>query len=97
MNIPYAATTNDNAVATVAPTGQITAMLGAPAASVSVAFTSDDARLATALQITGGLATLPPGWSSAATAFGCATFDTTAASCALALTYQPTGVDNQAP
>lgn len=93
VNIPYAATTNDNAVSTVAPTGQITAMLGAPAQAISVTFTSDDARLATALQITGDLATLPPGWSSATPAFSCAAFDS-GSSCALALTYQPTGVDN---
>jgi hypothetical protein len=93
LNIPYAATTNDNAVATAAPTGQITAMLGSPSQPVSVTFTSDDSRLATALQITGGLASLPPGWSSAAPAFGCATFST-GASCALSLSYQPTGVDN---
>jgi hypothetical protein len=92
LNIPYAATTNDNAVGTVSPTGQITAMLGAPAQPVAVIFTTDDARLETALQITGGLATLPPGWS-AAPAFGCAAFDT-GSFCDLALTYQPTGVDN---
>jgi hypothetical protein len=92
LNIPYAATTNDNAVATVAPTGQFTAMLGGPAQPVSIAFTTDDSRLATSLQITGGLTTLPPGWSSGP-AFACAAF-TAGSACTLALTYQPTGVDN---
>ena len=33
LNIPYAATTNDNVVGTAAPSGQITAMLGAPGAA----------------------------------------------------------------
>jgi hypothetical protein len=93
VNIPYAATTDDNAVGTVAPTGQLTAMFGAAAQPVSVTFTSDDMRLATSLQISGGLSALPPGWSSGAPAFSCAAFDTGSA-CALALTYQPTGVDN---
>jgi hypothetical protein len=92
VNIPYAATTDDNAMGTVAPVGQVTAMLGASSQPISVTFTTDDARLATALQVTGGLATLPPGWSGAS-AFSCAAFDTGSA-CNLALTYQPTGVDN---
>jgi hypothetical protein len=93
VNIPYAATTDDNAVATAAPTGQITAMFGAPAQSVSVTFTTDDARLATALQITGGLSSLPAGWSSASPVFNCTAFNT-GSTCQLGLTYQPTGVDN---
>jgi large repetitive protein len=93
VNIPYAATTDDNAVATVAPTGQFTAMLGAAAQPVSVTFTSDDARLATSLQITSDLTTLPPGWSAAGPSFACAAFDT-GSSCDLQLTYLPTGVDN---
>ena len=93
LNIPYAATTNNNAVASVAPTGQITAMLGAPAQAVSVIFTSDDSRLATSLQITAGLAALPAGWSAAASAFNCAAF-TSGTACQLGLSYAPTAVDN---
>jgi hypothetical protein len=93
LNIPYAATTNNNAVSAVAPTGQLTAMLGAPAQTASVTFTTDDTRLATSLQITSGLTALPPGWSSAAPAFNCATLGA-GSTCQLALTYQPTGVDN---
>ena len=43
LNIPYAATTNDNVIGTAAPSGQITAMLGSPGQTVSVSFTTDDA------------------------------------------------------
>ena len=93
LNIPYAATTNNNAVGTVAPTGQITAMLGAPAQPISVIFTSDDGRLATSLQVTAGLSTLPAGWSSTATAFNCAAFSS-GSGCQLGLTYAPAAVDN---
>jgi hypothetical protein len=93
VNIPYAATTNDNVVATAAPTGQLTAMLGSPGLLVTLTFTTDDSRLATALQLTSSLTSLPAGWSSAAGAFTCAVLST-GSSCRLALSYAPTGVDN---
>ena len=93
VNIPYAATTNDNVVGTAAPSGQITAMLGSPGQPISIAFTTDDARLATALQVTSNLTTLPAGWSASAGAFSCNVV-TSGATCQLMLTYAPTGVDN---
>jgi hypothetical protein len=93
VNIPYAATTNDNVVGTAAPSGQITAMLGSPGQPISIAFTTDDARLATALQVTSSLTTLPAGWSASAGAFSCNVV-TSGATCQLMLTYAPTGVDN---
>ena len=93
LNIPYAATTNDNVIGTAAPSGQITAMLGSPGQTVSVTFTTDDARLATALQLTSSLSALPAGWSAGAGAFSCAVVDS-GTSCQLLLTYAPTGVDN---
>ena len=93
VNIPYAATTNDNAIGTAAPSGQITAMLGAPAQPISVTFTTDDGRLGTALQLTSGLASLPAGWSSTASSFACAVLSSGSA-CQLMLSYAPTGVDN---
>jgi hypothetical protein len=93
VNIPYAATTNDNVIGTAAPSGQITAMLGSPGQPISITFTTDDGRLATALQVTSGLATLPPGWSASAGAFSCNVV-TGGATCQLMLTYAPTGVDN---
>ena len=93
VNIPYAATTNDNVVGTAAPSGQITAMLGSPGQPISITFTTDDARLATALQVTSNLTTLPAGWSASAGAFSCNVV-TSGATCQLMLTYAPTGVDN---
>jgi hypothetical protein len=93
LNIPYAATTNDNVIGTAAPSGQITAMLGSPGQPVSVTFTTDDGRLATALQLTSSLTTLPAGWSASAGAFSCSVV-TSGTTCQLMLTYAPTGVDN---
>jgi hypothetical protein len=91
VNIPYAATTNDNAVATVSPTGQINAVLGQGAQAVLVTFTTDDGRPATALQLTSSLSpgALPAGWSSTAGTFSCGSFSS-GNSCQLALTYAPT-------
>jgi hypothetical protein len=93
LNIPYAATTNDNVVGTAAPSGQLTAMLGAPGQPISITFTTDDGRLATALQVTSSLTTLPAGWSASAGAFSCGVV-TSGTTCQLMLTYAPTGVDN---
>jgi hypothetical protein len=93
VNIAYAATTNDNVAGTAAPSGQITAMLGSPSQPVSITFTTDDDRLATALQLTGGLSALPAGWSASAGAFSCGVV-TGGATCQLLLAYAPTGVDN---
>jgi hypothetical protein len=93
VNIPYAATTNDNVIGTASPSGQITAMLGSPGQPISITFTTDDGRLATALQVTSSLTTLPAGWSASAGAFSCNAV-TSATTCQLTLTYAPTGVDN---
>jgi len=93
VNIPYAATTNDNVVGTAAPSGQITAMLGSPGQPISITFTTDDGRLATALQVTSSLTTLPAGWSAGTGAFSCNVV-TSGTTCQLVLTYAPTGVDN---
>jgi len=93
LNIPYAATTNDNVTATASPTGQIVALLGSPAQAVSITFTTDDNRLATALQVTSNLAALPAGWSNTPGSFGCIALGGGSA-CTLVLNYAPTGVDN---
>jgi hypothetical protein len=94
LNVAYAATTNDNAVATVSPTGQIDAVLGQGSQPVSVTFTTDDGRPATALQLTSSLSplpagALPAGWSSTATTFSCGGFSS-GNGCQLPLTYAPT-------
>ena len=89
LNLAYAATTNDNAVATVSPTGQIDAVLGQGASAVSVTFTTDDGRPATAMQLTSSLAALPAGWSSTSPTFSCGGFSS-GNTCQLALMYAPT-------
>jgi hypothetical protein len=93
LNLAYAATTNDNAVATVSPTGQINAVAPAGTQAVLVTFTTDDGRPATALQLTSSLTALPAGWSSASPTFSCNGFGSGNA-CQLALTYAPTVVGN---
>ncbi len=89
LNVPYAATTNDNVVGTASPSGQINAVVGQGSQNVGVVFTTDDTRLATALQVTSNLAMLPAGWSGPGT-FTCPTVST-GTTCQLNLSYTPTG------
>jgi hypothetical protein len=89
LNVPYAATTNDNVVATASPTGQINAVVGGGTQAVSVTFTTDDGQPATALQLTSSLSALPAGWSSTATSFTCSSLSS-GNGCQLPLTYAPT-------
>jgi hypothetical protein len=88
LNLPYAATTNDNVTGTAAPSGQINAVVGQGAQALSVTFTTDDGRTATALQVTSSLAALPPGWSSTGASFACSSV-TIGNACQLPLTYTP--------
>jgi hypothetical protein len=89
LNLAYAATTNDNAIATASPTGQINAVAPSGSQAVSVTFTTDDGRPATALQLTSSLSALPAGWSSTATSFSCSGFSS-GNGCRLPLMYAPT-------
>jgi hypothetical protein len=91
--INYVSTTNNNASATAAPAGQITAMVGHGARAVAVTFTTDDGNPATALTLSTELATLPSGWASAVASFTCATLST-GNDCQLPLTYTPPAVAN---
>jgi hypothetical protein len=88
VNVAYAATTNDNAVATVFPTGQINAVAPSGTQAVVVAFTTDDGLSATAFQLTSSLTTLPAGWSSTAPSFSCSGFSS-GNGCQLSLMYAP--------
>jgi hypothetical protein len=88
VNLAYAATTNDNILATPSTSGQVNAMLGA-SQPLAVVFTTDDGRAATGLQITDSLTALPPGWSSSVGTFGCVAV-ASGSGCQLALTYAPT-------
>ena len=84
--IPYASTTNDNAVATVSPGGTLAAKVGA-SQTVTITFTTDDGNIASGLSIP-ALSALPSGWSGSS-AFSCATFST-GSSCRLSLMFTPT-------
>jgi hypothetical protein len=88
LNVEYTATTNDNVVGTASPTGQINAVVGMGTQSVAVAFTTDDGRPATALELTSSLAALPAGWSSTDAAFACSGLSS-GNGCLLTLRYAP--------
>jgi hypothetical protein len=90
VNVLYAATTDDNVIATPSTTGEIDSMVGS-SQPVTVTFTTDDGRAATGLHITGDLTALPSGWSSSAPAFTCVTVQT-GTNCQLVLTDAPTTV-----
>jgi hypothetical protein len=92
LNIAYGATTNDSVTGAVSPSGEVVAMLGSAGTPVAVTFTTDDSRLATALQVP-GLGALPAGWSSAASGFTCGVLSTGNA-CQLMLTFAPTAIDS---
>jgi hypothetical protein len=89
LDVPYTATTSDNVTATASPSGQVNAVVGMGVQPVSVVFDTDDGRLATALELTSSLATLPAGWSSSSGSFGCTSVSSGSA-CELGLTYNPT-------
>ena len=93
INVPYAATTNDNVVGTPSPSGQVNAVVGMGAQNVSVTFATDDGRPATALQLTSNLAALPAGWSSTVGTLSCSGLDADAV-CVLPLSYAPTSAGN---
>lgn len=90
VHIPYAATANNNVAAMPAPTGQINAVIGKGAQSVSVGFTTDDGKAATNFTVTSDLRHLPPGWTSSADSVACAIVST-GNGCQLGLTYAPAG------
>ena len=90
--IPFVATTNDNAVATVSPAGTVGAKVGASQA-VTVTFTTDDGNIAGGLSISNAvLSTLPSGWSGS-NAFNCTTFST-GSGCRLSLLFAPTAASS---
>jgi hypothetical protein len=89
--INYVATTNNNVLATAAPAGQITAMVGHGSQAVAVTFTTDDGNPASALTLITDLATLPTGWAGTGTSFTCASVST-GNGCQLPLTYTPPAI-----
>lgn len=90
VSIPFSATSDNNVIATVAPSGQINALAGGGELDVAITFTTDDANQASNLNIASGLSGLPAGWTGPAT-FTCAGF-ATSNGCQLVLHYAPTAV-----
>jgi len=88
LNLAYAATTNDNVVGTASPSGQINAVVGMGSQALTVTFTTDDGRPATALELTSDLTALPAGWSSTDSTFACSGVST-GNGCQLNLSYAP--------
>jgi hypothetical protein len=66
VSIAYVATTHNNLVATLSPSGSISAVVNSGSVPVTLTFTTDDGNPATAITITSGLSTLPAGWSGPA-------------------------------
>lgn len=93
LNLAYAATTDDNAIATASPSGQISVVAPSGGQPVSVTFTTDDGRPATALRVTSNLSALPAGWSSTAASFSCSGFSG-GNGCQLPLMYAPSTADS---
>jgi len=85
----YAATSNNNVVATPSPSGQIAVVTGGTS-TVGITFTTDDGSPATDLSITAGLSSLPTGWSGPA-GFACASVSA-GSGCLLSLTYAPAAI-----
>jgi hypothetical protein len=91
VNIAYRATTDDNIVAT--PSAKALVVSTGSSTNVTVAFTTDDGDAAGALSITTALDSLPAGWSTASSSFGCSVVNV-GTGCLLALVYAPTLADS---
>jgi hypothetical protein len=68
--------------------------VGEASPTVTVTFTTDDGRPATALEVTTNLATLPGGWTSSASTFTCSGLNGGTTECVLPLTFTPTVAEN---
>jgi hypothetical protein len=90
VQVSYLVTNDNNVIATPSPAGQIAAVVGGRNVAVAIGFTTDDGNLATDLQISAGLGTLPAGWTGPAT-FACATVDF-GNGCTLNLNFSPSAV-----
>jgi hypothetical protein len=87
LDVAYRATTHDNVAGHPSP--KLLNIASGTTATVAVVFSTDDGNAATGLAITGGLESLPPGWSAAAGGLTCATVSA-GTPCSLSLTYAPT-------
>src|SRR5579863_485381 len=88
LNIPYSTSPRNTIVAAASPAGQIAAIEKTGGQGVTVTFTTDDGKPATAMLVTSNLAALPPGWSSGTTDLTCGSVSI-GNGCQLHLTYAP--------
>jgi hypothetical protein len=91
LNIPYAATSSGNVVATIGPSGQVTAVQNGGVQPVTITFATADGRPASGLVVLSDLTSLPAGWTAKTTSFGCANVST-GNGCQLMLSYAPTAI-----
>ena len=90
VDLTYSAIVANTVSAAVTPVGPIQNTVGATSV-VSVSFAASDGTPATNLDVTGGLAGLPPGWSVNRSSLPCASVSANAP-CQLSLAYTPTAV-----
>jgi hypothetical protein len=88
LNIPYSTASHNNVVATASPSGEIDAVQKTGSEAVTVTFTTDDGKPASAFYLTSNLTALPAGWSSASKSVSCGSVST-GNGCQLHLTYAP--------
>jgi hypothetical protein len=86
-SLQYSSTTHNRLLATVSPSGQVTAEVNEGTQIATITFTSDDGNPVTNVAITGGLTSLPTDWTGPAS-FSCASAASGNA-CALPLQFQP--------
>jgi hypothetical protein len=91
-SLQYSSTTHNRLLATVTPSGQVTAEVNEGTQIATITFTSDDGNPVTNVAITGGLTSLPTDWTGPAN-FTCASA-ATGNGCALPLTFQPTSASS---
>ncbi len=89
LNIPYFARSANTVIATPSPAAQITAVQKTGGQPVTITFTTNDGAPASGLFVTSDLTKLPPGWTSATSAFSCGSVST-GSGCELHLNYAPT-------
>ncbi len=90
INIPYSSTTNGNIVATISPSGQVTAIEKTGKQAVTVTFDTVDGQRASDLVMLSNLKSLPSGWSVSSTHPGC-TAVSTGNGCQLSFEFAPIG------
>jgi len=88
VNIPYLASGSGSVAAMPTPAGEVAATVGGAGQQVAVSFTTNDGSTATRLQVSTDLTRLPPGWTSKAGTFSCASV-AGAAGCSLRMPRRP--------